>query len=156
MEVIQQTEKLLSDLSGKLQVKAIAEAFTTQIEEGYTNPLEFAVKAKMLIKALEEAINNTQEVAMNEQAKHGKQAQIFGAEVMQVEAGVRYDFTVCNDLEWEQINQQIEIAKSILKDRETFLKSLTKPENVIDENGEIRTINPPIKTSKTTLKITIK
>lgn len=156
MELIQQTEQLLNGLSGKMQVKSISEAFTTQIEEGYTNPLEFAVKAKMLIKALEEAIDKTQEQSMYEQSKYGKTAQVFGAEVQQFEAGIKYDFSGCNDLEYEKLLQSVELSKSALKERETFLKSLTKTENVIDENGEIRSINPPIKTSKTTLKITIK
>jgi hypothetical protein len=55
------------------------------------------------------------------------------------------------------LTTQIEALKSTLKDRETFLKSIKAPMQMIDENsGEVYTIYPPKKTSSTTLKVTFK
>jgi hypothetical protein len=156
MELINQTENLLNAVTGKLQVKALTEAFTTQIEEGYTNPLEFTIRAKMLIKALEETLNNTKDQAITEQEKHGKYAEMFGAIAERFESGVKYDYASCNDVEWVILKENVERATEMLKGREKWLRSLTKPENIVDGNGEIVTITPPIKSSTTTLKVTIK
>lgn len=155
MELINQTEQLLSGITGRLQVKALEEAFTLQIEEGYTNPLEFTVRAKMLIEALQKTLDNTKELAMQEQSKHGKRAEVFGAEVQQVEAGVKYDYTVCNDPILAELQKLHEESNRELKNRELFLKSLREPCTIVTTDGEIVTINPPVKRSTTTLKITL-
>lgn len=155
MELINQTEKLLSAITGRLQVKALEEAFTLQIEEGYTNPLEFAVRAKMLIEALQQTLSNTKELAMEEHSKHGKRAEVFGAEVQQIEAGIKYDYTVCNDPILEELQKLHEESSRQLKNRELFLKALREPCTIITTDGEIVTINPPIKRSTTTLKVTL-
>lgn len=156
MELINQTEQLLQGVTGKLQVRALTEGFTTQIEEGYTNPLEFAIRAKMLIKALEETLSNTKDLALTEQAKHGRTAEMFGAVAETFEAGTKYDYASCNDVEWVILKENVERATEMLKAREKWLRTLTKPENVVDGNGEIVTITPPLKSSSTTLKVTIK
>lgn len=155
MELINQTEQLLSALTGRLQVKALEEAFTLQIEEGYTNPLEFTVRAKMLIDALQKTLDNTKELAMTEQSKYGKRAEVFGAEVQQVEAGIKYDFSQCNDPLYNELKSLHEQSKESLKERETFLKSLKEPLTIISTDGEIVEIYPPIKSSTTTLKVTL-
>jgi len=154
MELINHTEQLLSGITGRLQVKALEEAFTTQIEEGYTNPLEFAVRAKMLIDALQKTLDNTKELAMTEQMKHGKRAEVFGAEVTQVESGVRYDYSQCNDSVYTTLKALCEENTALLREREKFLKALTGPLPIVTEDGEIVTINPPIKLSTTTLRVT--
>jgi hypothetical protein len=156
MELISQTENLLNAVTGKLQVKALTEGFTFQIEEGYTNPLEFAIRARMLIKALEETLSSTKELALAEQQKHGRTAEMFGAVAETFETGVRYDYQSCNDIEWVILKENVEHTTEKLKAREKWLRSLTKPENIVDVNGEIITITPPIKSSSTTLKVTIK
>jgi hypothetical protein len=41
------------------------------------------------------------------------------------------------------------------KERETFLKAIHKPMPIVnDETGEVFTVNPPIKTSTTSLVLT--
>lgn len=155
MELINHTEQLLSALTGRLQVKALEEAFTTQIEEGYTNPLEFTVRAKMLIEALQKTLDNTKELAMTEQMKYGKRAELFGAEVSQMESGVRYDFSDCNDPVYFELKALLEESKAKLSEREKFLKSLPHEIPFVTEDGEIVAIKPPIKLSTTTLRVTL-
>lgn len=155
MELINHTEQLLSGLTGRLQVKAIEEAFTTQIEEGYTNPLEFTVRAKMLIEALQKTLDNTKELAMTEQMKYGKRAELFGAEVTQMESGVRYDYSECNDPVYFELKALLEESKANLSEREKFLKSLPHEIPFVTEDGEIVAIKPPIKLSTTTLRVTL-
>jgi hypothetical protein len=97
------------------------------------------------------------ENALNEISKFEKNAVIKGSEFSIVEAGVKYDYSECNDIEYNMLTIQIEALKSTLKDRETFLKAIKAPMQMIDEtSGEVYTIYPPKKTSSTTLKVTFK
>ena len=154
--MINTTEKLLDSISGKTSVNALTEAMTFNIHEGITNPLEFRVKAKMVIDALENAIKLTNDDAMVEQMKHGKRSEMFGAVVDAVETGVKYDYQSTNCQEWKHFDEMVKHYSELKKDRETFLKSLKSPINVVTDDGEIITINPPIKSSTTALKITLK
>lgn len=157
MDMIITTEKLLDSISGKSHVNALVEALTFNVSEGITNPLEFRVKAKMLIESLEQSIKLTNDDAMTEQMKHGKRAEMFGAVVDAVETGVKYDYSSTGDSEWVMFDNLVAKYTDKRKQRESFLKTLTKPTHVVDDvTGEIMTINPPIKTSSTTLKITLK
>jgi len=71
--------------------------------------------------------------------------------------GVKYDFTNCNDNVWDDLNATVERGKELLKERETFLKSITKKLTVVDEEtGDISEINPPIKSGKMGFTLTIK
>jgi hypothetical protein len=153
MELITQTEQLLSGLTGKLQVKALEEAFTFQIEEGYTNPLEFTIRAKMLMEALNTTIDKTKDLAMTEQSRYGKTANIYGAEVTQVESGIKVDYSVCNDPEYQILQEEYEIARKNLMERQIFLRSIKEPMTIVTRDGEVVTINPPIKSSTTTLRV---
>ena len=157
MDMIITTEKLLDSISGKSHVNALIESLTFNVSEGITNPLEFRVKAKMLIEALEQSIKLTNDDAMTEHMKHGKRAEMFGAVVDSVETGVKYDYESTGDPIWQQLDKLVENYTGQRKSRELFLKSLNQPMHVVDDiTGEILTINPPIKTSSTTLKITMK
>lgn len=56
---------------------------------------------------------------------------------MKIQGRTTYDFK--NDKEWVRLNQ-------LLKDRETLLKGLKEPIEVVDETtGEVTTLYPPIK-----------
>ena len=154
--IITQSNNLLSSVTGREQVELMHQEFRIQIEEGNINPLEFAIKARMIIKALEQTLTDTQYLAIGEQEKHGKTAEMFGAVAEIYEAGTKYDYASCNDVEWVILKENVERATEMLKAREKWLRSLTKPENVVDGNGEIVTITPPLKSSSTTLKVTIK
>jgi hypothetical protein len=81
---------------------------------------------------------------------------MFGAVATTSEMGVKYDYESCNDIELIILKENVERTTEMLKSREKWLRSLTKPENIVDGNGEIVTITPPIKRSTTTLKVTMK
>lgn len=55
-----------------------------------------------------------------------------------------YDFTVCEDKEWNEMQAKLKTLKEDIKNREIFLKTIKKPKTEIDEEtGDIYTINPP-------------
>jgi hypothetical protein len=154
-------ETAISTLSQLPETKQQIETFAYSLEQGLINGQIIASDLLRFQKAMEKVFEKIKptliENALNEISNYEKNAVIKGSEFSIVEAGVKYDYSECNDLEYNTLTTQIEALKSTLKDRETFLKAIKAPMQMIDENsGEVYTINPPKKTSSTTLKVTFK
>jgi hypothetical protein len=154
-------ETAISTLSQLPETKQQIETFAYSLEQGLNNGQIVASDLLRFQKAMEKVFEKIKptliENALNEISQYEKNTVIKGSEFSIVEAGVKYDYSNCNDLEYNMLTIQLEALKSTLKDRETFLKSIKEPLQMIDENsGEVYTIYPPKKTSSTTLKVTFK
>lgn len=154
-------ETAISTLSQLPETKKQIEVFASQLENGLINGQIIASDLLRFQKAMEKVFEKIKptliENALNEISKFEKNPIIKGSEFSIVEAGVKYDYSDCNDLEYNSLSIQLEALKSTLKDRETFLKSIKQPLQLIDEtSGECYTVYPPKKTSTTTLKVTFK
>jgi nucleotidyltransferase/DNA polymerase involved in DNA repair len=154
-------ETAISTLSQLPETKQQIETFAYSLEQGLNNGQIVASDLLRFQKAMEKVFEKIKptliENALNEISKFEKNAVIKGSEFSIVEAGVKYDYSECNDIEYNMLNTKLEALKSTLKDRETFLKSIKQPLQMIDEtSGEVYTIYPPKKTSSTTLKVTFK
>ena len=154
-------ETAISTLSQLPETKQQIETFAHSLEQGLINGQIIASDLLRFQKAMEKVFEKIKptliENALNEISNFEKNPIIKGSEFSIVEAGVKYDYSDCNDLEYNSLSIQLEALKSTLKDRETFLKSIKQPMQMIDENsGEVFTIYPPKKSSTTTLKVTFK
>ena len=154
-------ETAISTLSQLPETKKQIEVFASQLENGLINgqiiPTDLLRFQKAMEKVFEKIKQTLIESAISEVEHYEKNAVIKGSEFSIVEAGVKYDYSDCNDLEYNSLSIQLEALKSTLKDRETFLKSIKEPLQLIDEtSGECYTIYPPKKSSTTTLKVTFK
>lgn len=138
----------------KADISLIAEEARVKLSEGLVDPLQVLVKAKKgieMMSALEKIARPFAE--SKSRLSKGEVYSKYGAEISESMNGVKYDFTVCGDSEWDSINSEMLILDKKKKEREKFLKTLTKP--IADsDTGEI--INPPIKTGKLGLNIKIK
>jgi chromosome segregation ATPase len=139
--------------SNKAEVKTFVQDAKERILSGNENTLKIAAQ----LKAMEEVIKelredkDIREAVLNEYEKTGKTFQMFNSEFQKKETGVKYDFSVCGDTEWEDLNKEIEPIKAKIKERETFLKVVKNQISTTD--GII--INPPVKTSTTTVTVTL-
>jgi hypothetical protein len=154
-------ETAISTLSQLPETKKQIETFAYSLEQGLINGQIVASDLLRFQKAMEKVFEKIKptliENALQEISQYEKNTSIKGTEFSIVEAGVKYDYSDCNDLEYNTLTIQIEALKSTLKDRETFLKAIKQPIQMIDEtSGECYTIYPPKKTSTTTLKVTFK
>ncbi len=154
-------ETAISTLSQLPETKQQIETFAYSLEQGLNNGQIVASDLLRFQKAMEKVFEKIKptliENALNEISQYEKNSVIKGSEFSIVEAGVKYDYSNCNDIEYNTLTIQLEALKSTLKDRETFLKSIKEPLQMIDEtSGEVYTIYPPKKTSSTTLKVTFK
>lgn len=114
--------------------------------------LIFIKKGSELFKELDAKIR-----PVAESKSIGIDYQKFGVKISEGMTGVSYDFSTCSDAIWDNLSADVEKGKELLKERETFLKSITKKLTIVDEDtGDITEINPPVKSGKMGFSLTVK
>lgn len=145
----------------KEQRESFVMDLVTRIDNGDVDPLEAHLQIKCVEDIIKLANSNTnyKSAVLEAAERYGaKSFQFHNAKVEIKEAGVSYDFTKCEDPEWEQMDAELKNLKDRLKARETFLKTVSpKGLTVVDEaTGNVSTIYPPAKASTTTVAISLK
>lgn len=120
-----------TNLTKTEQIQTAQEIIDNLSETG--NPLEVMIKLKAFKNIVDSAIKQVEEDSITEADKYGKgEHKIMNVGFQVKDGSRRYDFT--NDSTYNDLKQQ-------LKDREAFLKGITK-EMVDPETGEL--IQPPV------------
>lgn len=133
-------------------------AFIQKAKEEILSGEEKAINVALMLKSVEEIVSSLRsdkdirDFIVNEIIKYNGKFENDSAKMEIKETGTRYDYSACNDSQWENLNNQIIILTSKLKDREKFLKALH--EEMITSDGEI--IQPPVKSSVTNYTVTLK
>lgn len=139
----------------KQRIKDIANNVAIQIQDGNYDGIDaliFIKKGSELFKELDTKVR-----PLAESKSVGVDFQKFGVKITEGMTGVKYDFNTCGDQEYEQLNEVFEAAKEALEERKNFLKSVTKPLELVNtDTGETYTINPPVKSGKLGFTLTIK
>lgn len=141
----------------KTQLNTFVAEIIGQVKEGHINALNLKVRLKMIESAYELIDKATKSEQLAELSRYGKSVELAGFKIEQMEAATRYDYSSCNDLEWSELDAKITALQEQKKEREAFLKGLSRPTAITDSftAGETITINPPIKTSTSSLKLTM-
>lgn len=149
-------EHLIDAIKENLQT-AVAK-IKESVLNGETDELKALIMAKKgveLFSLLEKAVRPLAEDKYI--FKIGKDYSVYDVKVEEAETGVRYDYSACNDAEWNDLNTQITELDEKKKSREALLKTVTKKLTVVDENsGEVTEILPVVRSGKMGLKLTIK
>jgi hypothetical protein len=134
----------------KTDLNIISEAFINELsEKGNTIPaVEIISKMEYLIKQIK-ASNEFIDLVRTEVEKYGKGlTTLTGVKIELAEVGTKYDFTQCNDDILCELEYQLSIYESKIKERKEFLKTISKEGiDVIAEGGEVKRIFPPSKSS---------
>jgi hypothetical protein len=126
------------------------------VTNGFEDPLFLLVKLKAFTKAMDGAIDSIQEFALSEAQKHGKSFAIYGAKVEVKEMGTKWYFDKTGDPIIARIAEQKDQIGKAEKDRQAFLKTLKEKVSFLDEeSGEVFTVYPARKESKTGIAISI-
>lgn len=135
------------------QVKAFANLLIKEVECGNVNSLKLKTQLKFIEKSLELVEKGIKDSYLKEAAKYSKEFEFNGFLISQSEnIAPKYDYTVCNDPLWNDLDLMIKKLSEQKKDRETFLKSISGHVEVVNETtGEMVAVNPPIKSSTTGL-----
>lgn len=139
--------------------KELVDIMKKSLADGETNPIEAVVKAKSMYEVLSSFLkdDDVKELVVNECEKYGKgeTPSFAGAKVQVKETGVKWDYTDCGDPVYDSLSIQMEELKQRMKQRESYLKTITERKTEIDEaTGEIYTILPPVRTATTSYSIT--
>jgi hypothetical protein len=130
----------------------------TRIEEGAADPL----KVHLQIKAMEDIVKglNGDELykacLLSTAEKNGRKFNFLNAEFSIKEAGTKYDYSHCGDVELLRLHVQAESLAIQIKERQEFLKKCKPGTTIVDTDGEVITLYPPIKSSTTTVAVTLK
>lgn len=143
----------------KTQIKVIADQTAKDIIDNGQDVLKIAdtiAKIELFIKELK-ATPEYLDYLISEVAKYGKgMTTSTGTKLELAEVGTKYDFSQCNDPELKKMEQEFEVLEEKIKCRKDFLKTLSASGiDVMTEEGELVTLYPPSKTSKSSVKTTI-
>lgn len=128
------------------------------VKNGEENPLQMLVQIRAMEKAFKIITEKIKENYLTESEKYpGDKFEFKGNQIQKGDVHTDYDYTVCGDPIWNQRKSILDIAKTLLDERQDFLRTLREPMTIVDdESGEIATVRPPLKKSIPGLKITIK
>ncbi len=148
METINSTLSVLP--STKEQIQIFADKLMNELDNGETDALQLLKVQKAFDKVFDKIKDKLREASIEAAEKYGKgKFGLNGAEYEVKEMGVKYNYEHCGDPKWKRLKED-------LKDRETLLKSLKESMAMVDEEtGEVITIYPPLKSSTTTVQITL-
>ena len=134
------------------QIKSFVHSFCTSAMNGYNEPLEILKKIKVLEEITKQVKSELSDFFQDEACLHIENTiEKFGCKFTKQERPT-YDFSICEDSEWDMMQAQLVKLKKEIKDRETLLKCL-KTEIVNIDTGEI--IKLPAKTSKSIIAVTL-
>lgn len=151
-------ETAISTLSvlpnNKEQIKTFSALLLNELDNGNAKPLEVLKAFKAFEKVFDLIKPELTKKCLNEATKYGERKfDACGISFETKEAGARYDFSGCNDQDYNILKEQIDRLTESLKKREEFLKAIPDHFDTVDKDtGEVITIYPPVKKSTTTLQ----
>ena len=150
------TELITSVDLSKASVRTVADQLIELAETG--NPLEVKLKLKAMQEAIAEACKKVDAMARDEAEKYGsKSFDYLGCNVSLIEAGTSYDYSNCGDIELEQMLAEQSALEARIKARKEIVKNIKGKMILVNEStGESYEVVPPIKSSISTIKITLK
>ena len=156
MNTLQRTKGY--ELYSKSQVKTTAQSLIDEVEEGSIDTLSTLAHLEFMAQVIENAKEELRQRAVNELDLYGAEAKVgvvrHGVTFQQREVGVKYNFE--NTPAWNEIKAKEDAIAAERKSLEEQLKVLKAKQTILDEvTGELIELHPPIKTSKTSVAITL-
>src|SRR5690606_15350168 len=131
----------------KTVIPALAKKLVQGHKEGYESAVEIATKLDFISKVCMAAKEDIKENIIQE-IKEGN-ASKNGYSLKVAEAGVKYDYSNCNDPVLKEYEKTMAELKAMIDTRQKFLKALPYGGMIItdEDTGEHCKIYPPVKTS---------
>jgi hypothetical protein len=157
---LQTAENMAAFAVSKANREELAIQIVEAIDAGDLNPLDIHYQVKAMedfIKMLT-ANSRYKDAVLTEGMKHGKSFQFNGSKMQIKDTGVKYDYSKCGDPNWQLLEDQISELKDKQKAVEAHLKVLpAEGIQVLNaDSGEVIKMFPPVKTSTTSIAVTLK
>lgn len=128
------------------------------IDSGTADPLQIHYHVKALEDLIKQLTSSKEykDAIIDQASKHGKSFNFQNSRMEIKETGAKYDYSVCNDITWIELDKELNRITELKKQREEFLRTI-RPQgmDIMDEEGTITTIYPPAKSSTTSLTVTL-
>ena len=136
-------------------------ALIQPIIDGEIDPLRAVAKIRFLSDMLAAALKDdrVKDVILNEIDKNGgKEVTAFGVKFAQKEMGVSYDYTVCQDPEYNRLAGEMETLKTKMKEREKYLMGIPAEgiPMVDQETGDCYKVIRPLRRASLGYAVTFK
>jgi len=144
--------------TSKEGVTLFASKVINSVEAGEIDPLKVQIYCKTLELIAEKIKEGIKDQAKTEAAKYGDKPFLHaGAELHLTSTYTVYDYEACNDSIWDRFDHDAKVNTEARKERETFLRALKEPMEVLDNmTGEVIILRPPVKKSTEGVKVSIK
>lgn len=151
-------EITINSILSKNQLQIMSESMVQEIIDNnkLIDAADTIMKMEYLIKSIKDN-PDYKDSLVSEIGKHGKYMNTYtGNRLELAEVGVKYDYTMCHDLELKEMEKQLEILESKIKERKDFLKKLPAQGLEILRGDELLKIYPPSKSSTSGYKSILK
>ena len=137
------------------EIAIFVKQIISAVKSGDANPLEVLVMLRSLELVSELVREEIEDNILTEAEKHSeKKFNAFGAIIEKSEVAVKYDYASSGLSDWEQWDVVVRNATENRKEKEAFLRALKEPYTRLnEETGELETIRPPLKKSKSGVKV---
>lgn len=137
------------------EVARFSKSLIESVKSGQLNPLELVVQLHALTKVYELVREEIEDNILKEAEKYPEKViERYGARIEKAEVGVKYDYSTSRDPVWEGLASEVMMYTERRKEREEFLRALREPLTILNKDtGEIDEVRPPLKHSKTGVKI---
>lgn len=137
-------------------VAELAERAIAAVLNGDVDPIKAHINVSRMEKAIEQFKKHprVQDITLRELEKYGKSHQFGDCRLEEKEAGVKYDYSQCQDYRLEEMYKTLEALKADIKEEEEMLKRLPASGMADPETGAI--LYPPARSSRTIIQTTFK
>lgn len=140
----------------KSQVNQTAFQIREAVLNGEVDPLDFIEQVtamEHLFKLLKDDVL-IKDVVLSEAEKYGKSFTKGNSNFNIREVGVKYDYSNCNDFDYEKLKNEQSLINEKIKKREEFLKTIKTDMEVYGSDGV--KLMPAIKTSSTSVVVILR
>lgn len=128
----------------------------SRIKNGEFSPVLCHLQLKCMEALVEDVVTSDEykELLLEEAAKHGKTFEMYNGKFQIKEAGTKYDYSVCEDVVYNELMSAKAELDAKIKERQKFLQNI--PENGIADPDNGNMIYRAAKSSTTTVTVTLK
>lgn len=144
--------------STSTDIDFFSDSIIASVKNGEENAIKVLVQMKAMDRASERIQKEIKENYMLEAYLYpGKSFDYMGNNIQKVDVRTEYDFSACEDPEWNRLENTIKSLKALQKQRESFLRGSGEPFTILnEETGEVNKVYPPIKKTTPGLKVNLK
>lgn len=158
MEVLTTTSILSLFQTDKAQRFSFVRDVINRILVGDADPIKVHLQVKAMEEIIKEITSDPQyrDALLDESTKYGKTFERYNGKFSIKETGTRYDYSQCGDPQLAELYWQKAELDAKIKTREAFIKMLPiEGLDIVTEDGELRKIYPPAKSSTTTVTVSL-